>query len=79
MAKKDWRDAKKRSKEQAKQRDDTTPDRTASVTPSSHDSTGEEFNESDSGTYQQDMDEMRCILYFHGGGPACSNITPPES
>ena len=72
VAKKDWREAKKRTKEQEKQRDNTTPDRTSSATPSSHDLAGEELNDPDSGTYQQDMDEMRCILYSHGGGPADS-------
>jgi hypothetical protein len=74
VAKKDWREAKKRCKEQEKQRDNTTPDRTASASTSNHDITGEEPNESESGTYQQDMDEMRCILYAHGGEPACSSV-----
>lgn len=49
-AKKDWREHKKRFKEQKGK-------------PST-----DALNGSDeSGEYQKDMDEMRCILYAHGG------------
>ncbi|KAF5380574.1 hypothetical protein D9615_004658 [Tricholomella constricta] len=55
-AKKDWQEAKRR-KEKTTQ--------TESI-PTSADTPGEKI--ADSATYQKDMDEMRCILYAHGGG-----------
>ncbi|KAK0212425.1 hypothetical protein DFS33DRAFT_1390424 [Desarmillaria ectypa] len=51
-AKKDWREAKRRYKMQQKSKPDVD----------SVPETGE------SATYDKDMDEMRCILYLHGGG-----------
>ncbi|KAG7449721.1 alpha/beta-hydrolase [Guyanagaster necrorhizus] len=51
-AKKDWREAKRRYKMQQKTKSDVDPVQ----------ETGEAT------TYDKDMDEMRCILYLHGGG-----------
>ncbi|KAF7968620.1 hypothetical protein HWV62_30015 [Athelia sp. TMB] len=63
VAKKDWREAKKKHEEQEKQKEGKSP------RPSNGDSSGvSDDNDPDSGAYQQDMDEMRCILYCHGGG-----------
>ncbi|KAG6920232.1 hypothetical protein DXG01_005001 [Tephrocybe rancida] len=58
-AKKDWENAKRRTKmkEKAKGND---PLSTASADPSAG-------GLADSGTYEKHMDEMRCILYSHGG------------
>ena len=62
VAKKDWREAKKKYEEQEKQKEGKSP------RPSNEDSSGaSDDNDPDSGAYQQDMDEMRCILYCHGG------------
>ncbi|KAJ8520189.1 hypothetical protein ONZ45_g2950 [Pleurotus djamor] len=55
-AKKDWREAKRRYKMQEKAKQ--TPDLNRA-------SVGEN---QDSGEYEEEMDEMRCILYLHGGG-----------
>jgi hypothetical protein len=57
-AKKDWREHKKQYKEKNGKRYPT-----AGVAPSTDALNGSE----DSGEYQKDMDEMRCILYAHGG------------
>lgn len=51
-ARKDWQEAKRRHKE--KQRGKQSPDPPSDAT-------------AESATYEQDMDEMRCILYSHGG------------
>lgn len=57
VAKRDWREAKKRDKMHrqgqpaSKQSQSTT-----------------ESTEEEEGTYNKDMDEMRCILFLHGGG-----------
>ncbi|KAF7351100.1 Abhydrolase-3 domain-containing protein [Mycena sanguinolenta] len=53
-AKKDWQEAKRRYKMQDKSKTST---QVPAVDP-----------EADSGTYEEHMDEMRCILYSHGGG-----------
>lgn len=65
-ARKDWQEAKKRNKSsQSKNNTSTTTslphnsDTAADAQPSTPDS---------SNTYHQEMDEMRCILYTHGGG-----------
>lgn len=54
-AKKDWQEAKRRYKMQQK-----AEGRSAESAPE---------DASDSGRYQERMDEMRCILYAHGGNP----------
>ncbi|KAH7928695.1 alpha/beta-hydrolase [Leucogyrophana mollusca] len=65
-AKKDWQDAKKRWKAQEKRRESsftnsppTDPEEAPEDGPSSSNSTD---------VYDEEMDEMRCILYAHGGG-----------
>lgn len=55
-AKKDWQDAKRRHKMQERYRE-------SSVEPPVDPPVG--LN--DSGTYDKEMDAMRCILYSHGG------------
>lgn len=61
VAKKDWREAKKRSKEQGQHKDRKQN--------ASEKTNGSAFTDDDpdSGAYQEEMDEMRCILYAHGG------------
>jgi cell wall-associated NlpC family hydrolase len=60
--KKDWREAKKRYKEFEKLRtEDKSKDAHASHHPA---------DQSHSGSYSEEMDEMRCILYSHGGSSA---------
>ena len=54
VAKKDWKEAKKKYKEQEKYKDAKKPEAV-------------DLGDLEPGTYQQDMDEMRCILYAHGG------------
>ncbi|KAF9012561.1 hypothetical protein BDQ17DRAFT_1297729 [Cyathus striatus] len=55
-AKKDWREAKRRYKMQQKQRgSDVLQD-------------GAPSTEEQPAVYRAEMDEMRCILYLHGGG-----------
>jgi hypothetical protein len=63
-AKKDWREAKKRRKTQQEQ---------SSQPP--QDQNGQADGESN-GTYEEYMDEMRCILYIHGGRGM--NDSPPR-
>ncbi|XP_006461294.1 hypothetical protein AGABI2DRAFT_221981 [Agaricus bisporus var. bisporus H97] len=55
-AKKDWREAKKRRKTQQEQSTQSPPDQNVST------------NGESNGTYEKYMDDMRCILYIHGGG-----------
>lgn len=63
-ARKDWQEAKKRYKSQSKNNSAT-----ASPPLNSDSAAGTQPPTSDSSnTYQQEMDEMRCILYTHGGG-----------
>lgn len=59
VAKKDWKEAKKKQEKQqdtkdAKKEKERSPEVVDPADPAS-------------GKYQQDMDEMRCILYAHGG------------
>ena len=69
VAKKDWREAKKRAKSKER-RDGSRERRKKERDESSQQSTttdsapAEDASESD---YTPDMDEQRCILYFHGG------------
>jgi hypothetical protein len=59
VAKKDWREAKKRYKEQEGKSYLNTTGNGISV---------DNLNVSEEpGEYQKDMDDMRCILYAHGG------------
>ena len=63
VAKKDWEEAKKRQKSQDKQR-------TASLGKNGRKSASAPTvttPEEEEGSYDADMDEMRCILYTHGG------------
>ncbi|KAJ3982298.1 hypothetical protein F5890DRAFT_1416004 [Lentinula detonsa] len=53
-AKKDWQEAKRRHQDKEKTQNEEKPE------PSS--------DQTESATYDQDMDMMRCILYAHGGG-----------
>jgi hypothetical protein len=59
-AKKDWREAKKRHKMQH------NAESHVSAAPVS-----EKMPSEDSCTYEKAMDEMRCILFLHGGGCSC--------
>lgn len=61
-ARKDWQEAKKRYKSQSK-------NNTATASPplNSDSAAGTQPPSDSSNTYQQEMDEMRCILYTHGG------------
>ncbi|KDQ50918.1 hypothetical protein JAAARDRAFT_199615 [Jaapia argillacea MUCL 33604] len=68
-AKKDWQEAKKRQSHQKSR----SSDRNSSENPRSPDSSGDSNgkgsdNIPEPGVYNSEMDEMRCILYFHGGG-----------
>lgn len=58
VAKRDWREAKKRDKQHRQSQ--PTPKQSQSTTDSA---------EEDEGAYNKDMDEMRCILFLHGGTP----------
>ena len=58
VAKKDWKEAKKKYKEQEKHKDAKEAGRKPEAV---------DLGDPESGTYHQDMDEMRCILYAHGG------------
>jgi len=62
-AKKDWQEAKKRYKESEKLKDDKPNDVHASNHPAD-----------ESGSYSEEMDEMRCILYSHGGSSINSDM-----
>ncbi|KAL0955799.1 hypothetical protein HGRIS_002008 [Hohenbuehelia grisea] len=58
-AKKDWREAKRRHKMQEKMKHAEPPHASGNA-PLSQDQ--------ENGVYEEDLDEMRCILYSHGGG-----------
>jgi hypothetical protein len=74
VAKKDWREAKKRHKEQERRKaSGTSNDQNSPGTPDDSDGVEPETDDHESNKYHQDMDEMRCILYFHGGRPFYSN------
>jgi len=74
VAKKDWREAKKRYKEQERRKSGrTSNDQNNPGTPDDSEGAEPETEDHESNNYHQDMDEMRCILYLHGGGPFCSN------
>ncbi|EGO26401.1 hypothetical protein SERLADRAFT_414458 [Serpula lacrymans var. lacrymans S7.9] len=64
-ARKDWREAKKRTKAYEKQKKSSTD-----PSPKGKSDTDLEGEEPSNGTdtYNEEMDEMRCILYAHGGG-----------
>ena len=79
VAKKDWREAKKRYKEQERRKASrTSNDQNSPGTLDDSDSAEPETDDRESNKYYQDMDEMRCILYSHGGGPFCSNHNMPN-
>ena len=65
VAKKDWEEAKKRQKSQDKQRTASLGKngRKSNSAPTVPVATPDE----EEGSYDADMDEMRCILYTHGG------------
>ena len=64
VAKKDWQEAEKRAK--SKERRDKSRERKKSAQPSPAADSASTDDTSESG-YTPDMDEQRCILYFHGG------------
>jgi hypothetical protein len=74
VAKKDWQEAKRREKSKErrdKSKERREKERTQSAQQSNTtDSTSAE-DTSEQG-YTPDMDEQRCILYFHGGRPSPS-------
>lgn len=64
---KDWQEAKRRRREQGFQRQNSVSTKEKGPTTN----TPEEKNPTDAQPeldYSADMDEMRCMLYFHGGG-----------
>ncbi|KAG2153191.1 hypothetical protein DEU56DRAFT_878912 [Suillus clintonianus] len=65
-ARKDYQEAKKRSKAKHKEGSNTEIPPSESDTPTSGGLPASSSNESN--TYKEEMDEMRCILYAHGGG-----------
>lgn len=66
-AKKDWDNAEKRFRAHERQRSSTSDSqRTSSLEGGVHPDA--------SGDYQPEMDEMRCILYAHGGNPSLGSI-----
>lgn len=68
VAKKDWQEAEKRYKSQEKQRASLGKNgRKSNSAPTIPVSTPEE---DETPAYDPDMDDMRCILYTHGGKPA---------
>lgn len=60
-AKKDWREAKRRHKMRRSQMPNSMLDPQSSEQPSETSTGGSDD------TYEKYMDEMRCILYIHGG------------
>src|SRR5882762_388606 len=65
VAKKDWREAKRRYKEQERKDSKGPDEQNGPETPNGGDHAGSDHYDTESGSYQQDMDEMRCILYSH--------------
>ncbi|KAG1746357.1 hypothetical protein EDB19DRAFT_1631628 [Suillus lakei] len=65
-ARKDYQEAKKRSKAKHKENSNTEIPTSESDTPTPSKLPASSSNESN--TYKEEMDEMRCILYAHGGG-----------
>ena len=75
VAKKDWQEAKKRAK--SKERRDRSRERkeremSSQQSTATDSAPAEDTSEPD---YTPDMDEQRCILYFHGGKLQCGFIT----
>ena len=67
VAKKDWQEAKRR--ERSKEHRDKSKERAQSAQqPNATDSNSAE--DTSEPCYTPDMDEQRCILYFHGGKPS---------
>ncbi|KAG1760103.1 hypothetical protein EDD22DRAFT_902993 [Suillus occidentalis] len=65
-ARKDYQEAKKRSKAKHKENSNTEIPTSESDTPTPSGLPASNSNESN--IYKEEMDEMRCILYAHGGG-----------
>ena len=69
VAKKDWKEAKRRAK--SKERRDKSKERREKEKPTQESTTTDSTLAEDSEFgYTPDMDEQRCILYFHGGKPS---------
>ena len=68
-AKKDWEENERKYKAHEKERSSMTDSRKDSM---STDGSQSGVGEGPSTTYDQSMDEMRCILYAHGGKPVLS-------
>ncbi|KAH7909353.1 hypothetical protein BJ138DRAFT_1010974 [Hygrophoropsis aurantiaca] len=64
-AKKDWREAKKRWKAQEQQKNMPSMNFSSAIPQESEDRPS---SSGSTGVYNEEMDEMRCILYAHGGG-----------
>ena len=69
VAKKDWQEAKKRAKskehsDKIKERRQKEREKSAQQSSTTDSASAEDTSEPD---YTPDMDEQRCILYFHGG------------
>jgi hypothetical protein len=83
VAKKDWREAKRRYKEQERKDSKGPGEQNGHETPNGGDHAGDhagsDHDDTESGSYQQDMDEMRCILYSHGGAAHVLVISMPDT
>lgn len=69
VAKKDWQEAKKRAKskerrDKSKERREKGGEESTQQSTTTGSASAEGISETD---YTPDMDEQRCILYFHGG------------
>lgn len=73
-AKKDWDDAEKRFKAHERQRTSTGDSQRSPST-----SSEQGVNSNADAHYQPEMDEMRCILYAHGGKPLSFEIASRSS
>ena len=69
VAKKDWQEAEKRAKskerkDKSKERKERGGEKSTQQSTTTSSASAEDTSEPD---YTPDMDEQRCILYFHGG------------
>ena len=76
VAKKDWQEAKKRAeskerKDKSRERREKEREKSSQQSTTTDSAPAEDTSEPG---YTPDMDEQRCILYFHGGKPQCGFI-----
>ena len=77
LARKDWQEAKKRAKsrerrDKSRERKEKERENSAQQSSTSDSTPTEDTSEPE---YTPDMDEQRCILYFHGGESQCAFIS----